>query len=70
MATPHFADQKNTERGRVMCGGNWFTPQTVDEAKSQAAMVASARQVVATAAGSGGRPVARRGPSLAAHAKL
>jgi hypothetical protein len=22
-----FADQKNIERGRVMCGGNWFTPQ-------------------------------------------
>jgi hypothetical protein len=24
-----FTDQKNTERGRVMCGGSWFTPQTI-----------------------------------------
>jgi hypothetical protein len=24
-----FTDQKNAERGRVMCGGNWYTPQTI-----------------------------------------
>jgi hypothetical protein len=24
-----FADQKNIERGRVMCGGYWFTPQQI-----------------------------------------
>jgi hypothetical protein len=23
-----FTDQKNIERGRVMCGGVWYTPQT------------------------------------------
>ena len=22
-----FADQKNVERGRVMCGSYWYTPQ-------------------------------------------
>ena len=25
-----FADQKNIERGRVMCGDNWFTPQAIE----------------------------------------
>ena len=25
-----FAHQKNIERGRVMCGGNWFTPQQIE----------------------------------------
>jgi hypothetical protein len=24
-----FTDQKNTERGRVMCAGRWYTPQTI-----------------------------------------
>jgi hypothetical protein len=24
-----FTDQKNTERGRVMCGSVWHTPQTI-----------------------------------------
>jgi hypothetical protein len=24
-----FADQKNIERGRVMCGSYWFTPQQI-----------------------------------------
>jgi hypothetical protein len=25
-----FTDQKNIERGRVLCGGYWFTPQTIE----------------------------------------
>jgi hypothetical protein len=24
-----FADQKNIERGRVLCGSYWFTPQQI-----------------------------------------
>jgi len=24
-----FTDQKNVERGRVMWGGSWYTPQTI-----------------------------------------
>lgn len=27
-----FADQKNLERGRVMCGSYWYTPREVDRA--------------------------------------
>jgi len=30
-----FTDQKNAERGRVMCGGNWFTPQTIESVKER-----------------------------------
>jgi hypothetical protein len=31
-----FADQKNIERGRVMCGGNWFTPQQIAAVRERA----------------------------------
>jgi len=31
-----FADQKNIERGRVMCGGNWFTPQQIEAVRERA----------------------------------
>ena len=31
-----FADQKNIERGRVMCGGSWFTPQTLEAVRERA----------------------------------
>ena len=30
-----FADQKNIERGRVMCGGNWFTPQQIEAVRAR-----------------------------------
>jgi hypothetical protein len=31
-----FIDQKNTERGRVMCGDNWFAPQTIESMRQRA----------------------------------
>ena len=31
-----FADQKNIERGRVMCGGYWFTPQQIEAVRERA----------------------------------
>ena len=31
-----FTDQNNTERGRVMCGGNWYTPQTIGSIRERA----------------------------------
>jgi hypothetical protein len=31
-----FADQKNIERGRVMCGSNWFTPQQIEAVRESA----------------------------------
>jgi hypothetical protein len=31
-----FTDQKNIERGRVMCGGNWFTPQQIQAVRERA----------------------------------
>ena len=31
-----FADQRNIERGRVMCGGNWFTPQQIEAVRERA----------------------------------
>jgi imidazolonepropionase-like amidohydrolase len=31
-----FAHQKNIERGRVMCGGNWFTPQQIEAMRESA----------------------------------
>jgi len=36
-----FADQKNSERGRVMCGGNWFTPQTIESVRERAQSAAA-----------------------------
>jgi hypothetical protein len=30
-----FTDQKNTDRGRVMRGGSWFTPQTIDSMRQR-----------------------------------
>jgi len=36
-----FTDQKNTERGRVMCGGNWFTPQTIESVRERARSAAA-----------------------------
>jgi hypothetical protein len=34
-----FADQKNIERGRVMCGGNWFSPQQIEAVREERASV-------------------------------
>jgi hypothetical protein len=31
-----FADQKNIERGRVMCGGYWFMPQQIEAVRKRA----------------------------------
>jgi hypothetical protein len=31
-----FADQRNIERGRVMCGGNWSTPQQIEAVRERA----------------------------------
>jgi hypothetical protein len=31
-----FADQKNIDAGRVMCGGVWFTPQTIEAVRERA----------------------------------
>jgi hypothetical protein len=31
-----FADQKNIERGRVMCGGSWFAPQQIEARRPRA----------------------------------
>ena len=30
-----FTDQKNTQRGRVMCGSYWFTPQTIESVRER-----------------------------------
>jgi hypothetical protein len=42
-----FADQKNIERGRVMRGGYWFTPQQIkavrDRARERATRAADLR---------------------------
>ena len=34
-----FADQKNLERGRVMCGSYWYTPREAEPAGRRAAAV-------------------------------
>jgi hypothetical protein len=34
----NFADQKNIERGRVMCGGSWFTPKEIEVIRERARM--------------------------------
>ena len=31
-----FTNQKNIERGRVMCGGNWFTRQQIEAVTERA----------------------------------
>jgi hypothetical protein len=31
-----FTDQKNIERGRVMCGGYWFMPQQIEAVRKRA----------------------------------
>ena len=31
-----FTDQKNIERGRVMCGGYWFAPQKIEARTAKA----------------------------------
>ena len=31
-----FTNHKNIERGRVMCGGNWFTPQQIEAVRERA----------------------------------
>ena len=31
-----FANQKNIERGRVMCGRRWFTPQQIEAVRESA----------------------------------
>jgi hypothetical protein len=36
-----FADQKNIDAGRVMCGGNWFTPQKIQAVRERARSAAS-----------------------------
>jgi len=33
-----FADQKNDDTGRVICGGRWFTPQTIEAVRERARM--------------------------------
>jgi hypothetical protein len=38
-----FADQKNFERGRVMCGSNWFSPQKIEGVRERARMHALER---------------------------
>ena len=30
-----FADQKNIERGRVLCGSYWFTPQKIKTVRNR-----------------------------------
>jgi hypothetical protein len=30
-----FTDRQNTERNRVMCGGRWYTPQTIGSMKER-----------------------------------
>ena len=37
MATD-FADQKNDDMGRVICGGRWFTAQTIEAVRERARM--------------------------------
>ena len=36
-----FADQKNTDMGRVMCGGRWFTPQRIEAVRERARSAAA-----------------------------
>jgi hypothetical protein len=36
-----FTNQKNTERGRVMRGGNWFTVQTIESVRERARSAAA-----------------------------
>jgi hypothetical protein len=31
-----FADQKNIERGRVMCGSYWYMPQEIESVRERA----------------------------------
>jgi hypothetical protein len=33
-----FADQKNIEQGRVMCGSNWYTPREFDALRERSRM--------------------------------
>ena len=33
-----FADQKNIDAGRVMCGGVWSTPRTIEAVRERARM--------------------------------
>jgi len=43
-----FTDQKNTQRGRVMCGSYWFTPQTIESAVRERARSIVARKRTTT----------------------
>jgi hypothetical protein len=38
-----FANRKDIERGRVMCGGNWFAPLAVREARKKICAARSMR---------------------------
>jgi hypothetical protein len=38
-----FTDQKNIEGGRVMRGGNWYTPQTIESVRERARSAAARR---------------------------
>ena len=38
-----FADQKNIDAGRVMCGGVWSTPRTIEAVRERARMGSSKR---------------------------
>jgi hypothetical protein len=33
-----FADQKNIEQGRVMCGSNWYTPREFEALRERSRM--------------------------------
>nr|UXE45839.1 hypothetical protein Hi04_10k_c5342_00019 [uncultured bacterium] len=33
-----FADQKNIEQGRVMCGSYWYTPREIESVRERARM--------------------------------
>jgi len=35
----NFADKKNLERGRVMCGSYWYTPREAEPADRRAAVI-------------------------------
>ena len=33
-----FADQKNIEQGRIMCGSYWYTPREIESVRERARM--------------------------------
>ena len=39
-----FADQKNTERDRLMRGGRWFTPQAIESVTERARSAAARKR--------------------------